>query len=103
MEEENDVKLSKAEFWMRIAGASFGLWSLMIPIGIWMLSNTFERASKNTLDSSVEIVQFNRRFETYVLNMERRITIIEERQNRVLNTLEDIASTERFKFNGKNK
>jgi len=106
MEEDNNGKLSKAEFWMRIAGASFGLWSLMIPLGIWMLGNTFEKASRTSIENAVEFNVFNKRFEAYVLGMERRITIIEERQNRVIATLESIDhSDERFvpRINGKNK
>jgi hypothetical protein len=82
--------LSRSEFWMRVAGASFGLWSLMIPLGVWMLNNTFDRVAHQQIDATGELVQFNRRFEAYVLNMERRVTIIEERQGRVLKELEEI-------------
>ena len=80
--------LSRAEFWQRVAAFSFGLWSLMIPLGIWMIGNTFERAMRSSVDQASELVAFNRRFEAYVLNMERRIVLIEERQSRVLITLE---------------
>ena len=83
--------LSRAEFWQRIAAISFGLWSLMIPIGIWMIGSTFERAMKSSIDQASELVAFNKRFEAYVLTMERRITLVEERQSRVLLTLEAMA------------
>ena len=82
--------LSRAEFWQRIAAFSFGLWSLMIPFGIWMLGNVFERAARTTLEQASELVLFNRRFEVYVLQVERRLTLIEERQGRVLHSLETI-------------
>jgi len=83
--------LSRAEFWQRVAGISFGLWSLMIPIGIWMIGNTFEHAMKSSLEQANELANFNRRFELYVLTMERRIVLVEERQSRVLATLEALA------------
>jgi len=85
--------LSRAEFWQRIAAFSFGLWSLMIPFGIWMLGNVFERAARTTLEQASELVLFNRRFEVYVLQVERRLTLIEERQSRALHSLETIEET----------
>ena len=85
--------LSRAEFWQRIAAFSFGLWSLMIPFGIWMLGNVFERAAKTTIDQASELVLFNRRFEVYVLQVERRLTLIEERQGRVLHSIDAIEET----------
>lgn len=84
--------LSRAEFWQRVAGISFGVWSLMIPLGIWMLSSTFDRSNAASRDAAVEFVAFAKRFDGYVLAMERRVTIIEERQNRVLKTLDDMDS-----------
>ena len=87
-ESEGDSKLSKTEFWMRVAGASFGLWALMIPVGVAMLSNTFQKTAQTNIEAASEIVSFNKRFEAYVLNMERRVTIIEERQNYVLQLLD---------------
>ena len=95
--------LSKAEFWQRIAAFSFGLWSLMIPVGIWMIGNTFERAMKSSVEQASELIVFNRRFEAYVLQMERRLVIVEERQSRLISSLssieEDIHAG--LKINGK--
>jgi len=82
--------LSRAEFWQRVAGVSFGVWSLMIPLGVWMLTSTFERTSVISRDAAVEFSVFVRRFDAYVLLTERRMTIVEERQARVLKTLDDI-------------
>ena len=91
MDQSNEREpLSRSEFWMRVAGASFGLWALMIPLGIAMLSSTFERAAKANVEAASEIIAFNRRFEAYVLNMERRFTIVEERQAYVLKRLSDM-------------
>ena len=78
--ETSNEPLSKTEFWMRIAGWSFALWALMIPVGILMVRGAFDSATKANIDVAVEISSFSRRFDAYALNMERRVTIIEERQ-----------------------
>jgi hypothetical protein len=88
-DEDDDVApqegaLSKAEFWMRIAGWSFALWSLMVPLSAWLLSRSFDDAVRKGDQMAVELAKFNTRFEGYVLSMERRITILEERQERLL-------------------
>lgn len=101
---DGDSKLTKSEFWMRVAGASFALWALMIPIGITMIGGTFEKATRSNIEAASDIVAFNKRFESYVLNMERRITIIEERQMNVINMLNDMQNVHRgenYKLNGK--
>jgi cysteine sulfinate desulfinase/cysteine desulfurase-like protein len=107
--DEGDSKLTKSEFWMRLAGASFGLWALMIPVGVMMIGGVFERATKTNIEAASEIVAFNKRFEAYVLNMERRVTIIEERQNRVLQAIDSMNSDlhgqnpkPNYRLNGKN-
>ena len=88
-EETISDKLSRAEFWQRIAAVSFGLWSLMLPIGIWLVSSSFDRAVKLNTEAVVEISLLRKNFESYVLSQERRMIIVEERQNRVLKLLED--------------
>jgi hypothetical protein len=85
-----DPPLGRAEFWMRIAAWAFGLWSLMIPVGVMMLKASFDKSSASISKLADEHGAFVNRFEAYVLNMERRVTIIEERQSRVLKALEDM-------------
>jgi hypothetical protein len=84
--------LSRAEFWQRVAGVSFGVWSLMIPLGVWMLTSTFERTAVISRDSAAEFIVFVRRFDDYVLLTERRMTIVEERQASVLKTLDEVGT-----------
>jgi hypothetical protein len=58
--------------WSKIAAWVFGCWALMIPIGVSMV-----RVSVNELVANQ--AQFQAAFNAYVLNMERRVTLIEER------------------------
>lgn len=75
----------RSEFWMKVAAWAFGLWSIMIPIGVTMVSNAVERIVSQQ-------AQFQTEFKEYVLQMERRVTIIEERQSSVLRRLDTINS-----------
>jgi hypothetical protein len=77
MAEEHEVSLKRSEFWMRAAAVSFGLWALLIPIGISML-----RESATAIASQQR--EFLSRFDTYVLQVERRMIVLEERQSRNL-------------------
>lgn len=86
----NGDKLSRAEFWQRIAAVSFGLWSLMIPLGIWVLSSSFGAAIKTSAEGTAENAVFRKNFELYVLIMEKRMTIVEERQSVVLRSLSEL-------------
>ena len=88
-QEPNDEKLGRAEFWQRVAAVSFGLWSLMIPLGVWILSNSFSAAMRANSDQAADSAVFRKNFEVYVLNMEKRMTIVEERQAVVIRSLND--------------
>lgn len=68
-----DDKLGKSEFWMRIAGAAFALWALMIPIGIGMLRNALSDGASNSTQLAAE-------FAKYKLETEHRMTLLEDRQ-----------------------
>jgi hypothetical protein len=61
----------------------------MIPLGIWMLSSSFDRAIKQSVEQSAENATFRKNFENYVLSMEKRMTIVEERQGVVMRSLSD--------------
>jgi len=89
-QQQQATYLSKNEFWMRVAAWSFGLWSLMIPLGVYMLQGAFQQTTKANVDAAREIALFNQRFEQYVLVMERRMILVEERQNVVLRAIADL-------------
>lgn len=72
----------RVEFWMKVAAWAFGLWSVMIPLGVVMLQNSVDRVVKVNEAFSLE-------FNQYVLSMERRVTIIEERQQSMLESFRD--------------
>jgi uncharacterized membrane protein YeiB len=74
------IGLTRVEFWQRAAALAFGLWAIMIPVGVGMIRNVV-----------AELVEHDRQqadqMSAYVLAMERRVTLIEERQQRVLQTI----------------
>lgn len=80
-EGSGSVSLSRSEFWMRVSAALFSVWALVIPIGIEILRSSFndmleqQRATASRLDS-------------YVLQMERRTTIVESRQESMMIALQ---------------
>ena len=80
---EDDVSEKRSDFWMKVAGVSFALWSLAIPIGVLFIKDSV---------NSVVIQQrdFNERFNNYIFSMERRVTLLEERQTLVIKKLADI-------------
>jgi hypothetical protein len=87
----------RADFWLKISGITFGLWSLAIPVGVYIVK-----------DSVNDVVQaqkvFNSQFSEYVLGMERRVTLIEERQSVVITKLRMIEEDHRAAFgNGSKK
>jgi hypothetical protein len=63
---------SDGSFWYKIAAWAFGLWAVMIPLGVSMIRSAIS-ASATTQD------KFLADFHAYVLQMERRVTILEER------------------------
>jgi hypothetical protein len=76
------------EYWLQIAGAVFGLWSFMLPLGIWMMKKVFDNIV-SAIDKNAGITNaFQEEFKEYVLAMERRITIVEERQSQTAKILE---------------
>lgn len=77
---ETGEPLGRAEFWQRLAGFSFGMWALAIPIGVAMVRGGVDDVLRAHRE---QVVAFN----NYVLTMERRVTLIEERQARVLSTI----------------
>ena len=72
--------LSRAEFWQRASGVAFGLLAFMIPLGVSVVKAGIEDVLKVQRE---QIDAFNQ----YVLSMERRVTLIEERQARVLQAI----------------
>jgi hypothetical protein len=80
--DEQPTNLSRAEFWQRAAAVAFGLWAIMIPIGVAVIRESISELVKHDREQSEQ-------FNTYMLQMERRITLIEERQQRVLTMLSE--------------
>lgn len=74
--------LTRAEFWQRAAAVAFSAWALMIPAGIALVRSA---VGEIVSTQQKQIDSFN----AYVLTMERRTTLIEERQSRVLRMLEE--------------
>lgn len=71
---QEEQMLSKSEFWQKAAAFTFGLWAIMLPIAAGLVISSVGR--------------FTDRFDAYVLAMEKRVTLLEERQARVLQILE---------------
>ena len=65
--------LARSEFWRRVAGASFGLWALMFPILVATMRSAINDASASSAAVAAALVD-------YKLATERRITLLEERQ-----------------------
>ena len=75
--------LSKTEFWQRAAAVAFGLWALMLPLGVALVR-----------DSVAELVKHDRdqadRLNNYILAMERRVSLIEGDRQHVIDILIDL-------------
>jgi ABC-type lipoprotein release transport system permease subunit len=74
MTAEDDAQAAekRSDFWLKVAGISFGLWSIAIGYAV------------------SSIAGFEKEFSNYVLVMERRVTLLEERQQIVLRRMERI-------------
>jgi hypothetical protein len=70
--EDEKQAASRTDFWMKVAGISFGLWSFAIGFAIKSIND------------------FQQQFSAYVLVTERRVTLLEERQAIVLKRIERI-------------
>lgn len=65
---------------MRIAGVSFTAWAFVVAIVGWVVQSSVAEAVKENKESRAAFVE-------YVRAMERRVTIIEERQSVVIQAL----------------
>ena len=73
-ETEAHQAAARTDFWMKVAGVSFGLWSVALGYAVKSLND------------------FQTQFSAYVLATERRVTLLEERQMLVLRKLDRIES-----------
>lgn len=80
--EDKDRSLTRSEYWQRAAAIGFGLWAIMIPVGVAIIRDSIGELVKHDKEQA-------ERLNVYILTMERRVTLIEERQARVLSTLSD--------------
>lgn len=71
---DNDL-LSRAEFWQRAATFGFAAWAIVLPLAAGLVVQSLSKFSES--------------FNAYVLAMERRVTLLEERQSRILSIIED--------------
>jgi len=78
---ETNGPLPRSEFWMRIAGAAFGLWALMIPLGVSMLREAFTT-------STAASDNLARQVNESTAQMQSRIAVLEARQSLALIQLE---------------
>jgi hypothetical protein len=90
------LEADRTHFWSKAAAASFGLWSLALPISAGLVINKMDTVSRDLSNLST-------RLDNYILNSERRITLIEERQQFVLRTLEGNGLIYRSNGNGENR
>ena len=81
---ETNGPLPRSEFWMRIAGVAFGLWALMIPVGVSMLREAFTT-------STAASDNLARRVNDSTAQMQSRISVLEARQALVLIQLETMS------------
>jgi hypothetical protein len=65
----------EANFWLKVASGAFSLWAIMIPIGVSMIRG----AISSTLATQEKFLSD---FHAYVLQMERRVTTLEEQIKR---------------------
>lgn len=74
-EEELRQSLSKVEFWRRVAALTFSTLAAITSVAATYIGSAFIRLSE--------------KFDEYVLSMEKRTILLEERQGRILKVLED--------------
>ena len=78
---ETNGSLSRSEFWMKAAAIAFGLWALMIPVGISMLRDSF-------YDSHASMTKLTDKLNTDTTLTQSRLAALEARQVAVLARLE---------------
>jgi len=78
---ETNGSLSRSEFWMKSAAIAFGLWALMIPVGISMLRDSF-------YDSHTSVTKLAEKLNTDIVTTQSRLATLEARQATVLARLE---------------
>jgi len=81
MTEQAPDSISKVDFWMKAAAVSFALWSLMIPVGISMLRDSF-------YDSHASVTKLAEKLNTDIVTTQSRLATLEARQATVLARLE---------------
>jgi hypothetical protein len=81
---------------MKIAGICFGLWAIAVPIAAAMIETSVQKVVESQEATRKE-------WQEYRLAMEKRVTLIEERQNFVLKQLVQVDSDNREQFNRLNR
>jgi hypothetical protein len=66
----------RTDLWLKIAGVTFGLWSLAVPVGVALVRSSVADIASSQLTLANKL-------QDYVLANERRITTLENRQSEV--------------------
>ena len=73
---------NKSEMWMKIASVVFGAWAAVVAYGAQTISSSVKELTDNQIRARA-------RFDDFLVSNERRITQIEERQMKVLESIRD--------------
>jgi hypothetical protein len=74
--------MSDTDFWLKLAAASFGLWAVMIPIGVSLIRSAIAQTATTQ-------EKFLSDFHAYVLQMERRVTTLEQELRHVTRSIDN--------------
>ena len=79
-EEAKNAADTRSDFWMKAATAVFGVWAGVVAFGANHISSSIKDLTDNQIRARA-------RFDDFLVQNERRITQIEERQNKVLEAI----------------
>lgn len=92
-QEERDFR-QKEGFWLKAATWTFGLWALMLPITGKLVIDSIRDVADEQKNTTSEFIKYRE-------IQEKRMTIVEERQNVIMRRLEQIDTDHRNGINHK--
>jgi len=96
-EAPKEGSLSRSEFWMRVAGGAFALWSFMIPIGVIMIRSSIDSLARPGEIALKQVDELKTAMTAMTLANATKSAVIEDRQNRVIYVL-DLATKKQDEF-----
>ena len=75
-----DSQASKSDMWMKVAATIFGLWAGIVAYAANEVTSSLKALNENQIKA-------RSRYDDFLVTNERRITQIEERQNKVLEAI----------------